>query len=61
MSPEKKIVILLKLYCTNCQSIFEYIINKFVKTSADVIYTDFSNIGEKASDIKANISKHIDI
>lgn len=52
---------LIELYGTSIESVSKYIINKFVEISDDVTYTDFSGIVVKASDIKANPNKYVDL
>lgn len=52
---------LIKLYGTSVENISKSIINKFVEVAADVTYTDSLSTVVKASDIKANSSKYIDV
>lgn len=52
---------LIKLYGTSIENISKAIVTKFTEISADVTYTDSSSAVVKASDIKANSSKYIDV
>lgn len=52
---------LIKLYGTSIENISKAIVTKFAEISTDVTYTDSSSTVVKASDIKANSSKYIDV